>query len=207
MRSTALRRTDGMLALLRNRSRAEVSAVALGGGVLAATDGTAVSLFDVPHRRLAARLISPDGSDAVAVAVSRNGYLAAVAFGGDVMLHDLSSRSTVRLDGRVTALAFSPDGALLAGAGPRQLRVWDNDGRTLHEDTLPRARAGVAADVGFDEQGRSLTEIRGGRLTVVVRGALATAQHGAPARRARRRARAQPERTARRERTLAVARG
>ena len=163
---TALRRTDGMLALLRNRSRAEVSAVALGGGVLAATDGTAVSIFDVPHRRLAARLISPDGSDAVAVAVSRNGYLAAVAFGGDVMLHDLNSRSTVRIDARVTAFAFSPDGALLAGAGPRELRVWNDDGRTAHEDTLPRTRAGVAADVGFDEQGRSLMEVRGGRLTV-----------------------------------------
>jgi WD40 repeat protein len=157
---TAIQRTERVRALLRNRGGGEVTAVAHGGSMLAVADGAAVALFD-GRQRLPDRLVSPDGSDPAAIAVSPRGDRVAAAFGRDVVLY-ARGRQT-RLEARVTALAFSADGRLLAGAGARQLRVWDARGRELHEHT--RAAAGEAADVGFDRSARTLTEIRGDRLT------------------------------------------
>ncbi len=160
---TAFQGTDRVRALLRNRSGGEETAVARGGELLAVADGTAVTLFH-GRRMLAERLVSPDGTEPTAVAVSADGDRVAAAFGGDVLLYARGGGQT-KLDGRTTALAFSPDGTLLAGAGARQLRVWDIGGLALHEQTLSRDRAGTAAAVRFDASGRSLAEIRGGRLT------------------------------------------
>ena len=140
---TALQRTDRVRALLRNRTGGEVTAVARGGDLLAVADGTAVTLFH-GRPRLPERLVSPDGTEPTAVAVSAGGDRVAAAFGGDVLLYARGG-GQIRLDGRVTSLAFSPDGTLLAGAGPRQLRVWDAGGQELHAQTLPRERAGTAA--------------------------------------------------------------
>jgi len=161
---TAVQRTDRVRALLRNRTGGEVTAVARGGDLLAVADGTAVTLFQ-RRSRLPERLVSPDGTEPTAVAVSAGGDRVAAAFGGDVLLYARGG-GQIRLDGRITSLAFSSDGTLLAGAGPRQLRVWDAGGQELHERTLSRERAGTAADVRFDAQGRTLAEIRGGHLTL-----------------------------------------
>jgi WD40 repeat protein len=161
---TALQRTDRVRALVRNRTGGEVTAVARGGEMLAVADGPAVTLFR-GRRRLPERLVSPNGTEPTAVAVSARGDRVAAAFGADVLLY-ARGRGQLRLGGRTTALAFSPDGTLLAGAGPRELRVWDAGGQPLHAHTSSRERAGGAAGVRFDARGRELAEIRAGRLTL-----------------------------------------
>ncbi|HEX6025849.1 MAG TPA: hypothetical protein VFZ00_27910, partial [Solirubrobacter sp.] len=160
---TAIQRADRVRALLRNRGGGEVTAVASGGGLIAVADGAAVALFD-GRRRLPDRLVSPDSSDPTAIAVSPGAERVAAAFAHDVVLHAPGRQTRLAsCGGPCTALAFSADGLLLAGAGARGLRVWDADGRELHAHT--RQAGGVAADVGFDRSGRMLSEIRGGTLT------------------------------------------
>ena len=103
--------------------------------------------------RLPERLVSPDGTEPTAVAVSARGDRVAAAFGGDVLLYDAEAARS-RLDGARDRARLQPRRhaarrrrpAPAAGVGRRRAGE-------LHEQTLSRERAGTAADVRFDAQG------------------------------------------------------
>ena len=74
--------------------------------MLAVADGTAVTLFR-GRRMLPERLVSPDGTEPTAVAVSAGGDRVAAAFGGDVLLYARGG-GQIRLDGRITVARVQP---------------------------------------------------------------------------------------------------
>jgi WD40 repeat protein len=110
-----------------------------------------------------------------AVALRPDGHVLAVTVGDtDVLLLDFPSGRTLgRLSasGRISALAYHPDGTLLAAAGERGVTVWDavfgGPARTLDGHAGPVAALAFAPDGGFlaaaDKDGVALWDVGAGR--------------------------------------------
>jgi len=128
------------------------------GRSLAVVDGNAVALLDARTRRERARV---DGVTDALFALAPGGAKIAVAAGTDVRVWEAANGHATRLDaaheGRIVALAFSPDGAGLAtidGAGV--IRVFD--GPTFA--AAPRRLAGAGNEpyvaIAFAPDGKTI---------------------------------------------------
>jgi WD40 repeat protein len=106
-----------------------------------------------------ARQFRPDTSPGRESAFSRDGKLMAVSAAGGrvdlIRLPEMRIVRTIRHDGGVAALAFSPAGATIATGGyDGSVRIWDvASGRALR--TLP-GRGGTIWSVDFASDGRTL---------------------------------------------------
>jgi Tol biopolymer transport system component len=146
------------------------------GKTLAIAGGPSLGLWDVPGRRLRARLDAPPKFAVLSVAFSPDGRtLAAVgehALGGWVRLYDVTGHPpTLRAEptlerpgpaipgaidtwGTFSSVAFSPDGRRLAAVAQRAIGVWDVDG--TQRDFIER-RIGRPEDrLTFSPDGRWL---------------------------------------------------
>ncbi len=130
--------------------------------VLGKRDGR-VQFFDVDTRKIVQTARAHEsGLDQLAFSPDSR-RLASAAADGSVTIHDAATRqrvASVTLDGRPTALAFSPDGALLAVGGDRASWLLDtNLGQVVHQ------LEGRADSLAFSDDGTQLVgvAIDGGR--------------------------------------------
>jgi WD40 repeat protein len=169
---TAVQRTDGIRALMPNRSPSSIGEVAVGGGLLAAADDRAITLFDLrTHRRRGRPLVSRHAQQPAALAVSPRGDAVAAAYrgvgrtGGDGIVLwrlNVSLPQAQRLD-RASGVdvAFNHDGTLVAGTDGFHVRAWDVETGTGRFDHAWRERSpGTYAEaVGFGPDGRTIGEL------------------------------------------------
>jgi WD40 repeat protein len=104
-----------------------------------------------------------------ALALGPNALLA-VAIGGTVRLWDLDTRTllaSLTPNSAFTRLMrFSPEGTLLAIAGPGPIELWDPVAQSL-VDVLPMPDQAPAADLAFAVDGRSLAAVSQSGTTAV----------------------------------------
>jgi WD40 repeat protein len=129
------------------------------GGTLASadTDGV-VRLWDLKRSRQLARPLSGRADRARGIAFSADGHsLATVGDDGAVRLWDVRTGRARRLPlgGSLEAVAFGPDGRLLAAVGSGALRLWDVRGHRA-VGNLMRDDLVAASTVAFSPDGRTL---------------------------------------------------
>jgi WD40 repeat protein len=142
------------------------------GKSLATIDtATAIRLWDVPARRLARTLFGGTEIDAVAFSPDSRFLAGADTPDGVTRLWDLRAGRQVRMftnkrTGSTTAVAFSPDGKILAaGYGGGQVRLWNVATGQQIGAPLPSAMNGDPADmVSFSPDGRILAVSNGAGL-------------------------------------------
>ena len=94
---------------------------------------------------------------AISMALSLDARRLVIGGRGDIAVSDLDRKTTVRLSGpsSATAVAVSPNGRLVAGGGPADLRLWDLT--TAHERELAlMERTGTVKSVAFSPDGSTL---------------------------------------------------
>jgi WD40 repeat protein len=120
------------------------------------------------------RTFTGPGAIPQAIAVSPNGArIAAANADGSASIMESATGEQVhafriaRRDGEKKALAYSPDGRLLAGTGEegRQIDVWDT--RNYHRSARLTGHTGVVYSVAFNGDGRLLASASGDRTVRV----------------------------------------
>lgn len=125
-----------------------------GGVITAGADGAVVLFGD-----FASRVLREGGSEVTTIAVSPEGDRLAVAVeDGTLTVYDLlGATNPIVLDGAfgaASALTFSPDGRLVASAGPTGATVWSLEPARVRA-VLPEMR-GLYTSLSFDGDGRQL---------------------------------------------------
>ncbi|WP_207756583.1 nSTAND1 domain-containing NTPase [Nonomuraea cypriaca] len=171
-RAAASRLTDPALA-----ARLSLAAYRLSANEV--TRGSLLSAFGTPH----ATRLTGHGDDVVAVALSRDGRLAATASAdATITLTDVTDphhpRELATVNANARSAALSPDGRTLAAGGDGAVLLWD-----VADPSRPRrlpsltGHAGAVGAVAFSPDGRTLAGADAGhlvRLWDLTRGGSAT---------------------------------
>jgi WD40 repeat protein/serine/threonine protein kinase len=130
------------------------------------SDRHTVTLWDVATGSVRSQFMGRDGR--AALAFSPNGSLLAFTIADStVNLQELATAKLRELtgEGKITAIAFAPDGRTLAVADDRTVRIWDvSTGRLLE---VLRGHDGVLTSIAFSPDGKTL--VSGGTDGNVIR--------------------------------------